>query len=230
MEPTAEELVEELPEEAVGEHETMQAVPVVEREREEDREERTVVLSRKTKARGAKQELLAVDNLIQGYSGSQPTRVRMEEEDNEDVPQGIEMTRERDVGMQMELVEDKDRLGAKGKSVIKALSNSRSTSFHATTPARPKKLGAAKMLSTTRDEGPTAADDSAFFEDSALVPKVVEEEEEEIPQIFAGQSFALVMMGEAGELVGTAVEQLGGTVSFDEGEDEADWVCVPHLV
>ena len=68
-----------------------------------------------------------------------------------------------------------------------------------------------------------------------MVPKTVEKEEEdaeeeEDPQLFAGKSFALMaMVGDVGKTVGSAVKKLGGKVSFDEGEDEADWVCVPHL-
>ena len=227
MEPTEEELTEDPGRDAFAEQDTTHAAPEVARESEE-REERMVMPSRKAKARGAKQDLLAVKLLLEGYSGSQPTRARADHEDDLNLPQQLEATKEKDVGMRMELVEDTDRLGAKGKSVIKALSNSRSTSFHASIPARPKTL-------STRDDGLCAADDSAFFEDSALVPKTVEKEEEdaeeeEDPQLFAGKSFALMaMVGDVGKTVGSAVKKLGGKVSFDEGEDEADWVCVTHL-
>lgn len=121
-------------------------------------------------------------------------------------------------GLAMERAEDTGlRMGAKiGKSVIQAISTSRSTSF-----LSDETVKRTVVQHATRVAG--ALDDSAYFEDVAAKRPV---EDDEAKQIFTGKTFCLVGMGKAGDIVKRAVEQHGGAVVDRSEEAQVDMLCV----
>lgn len=150
---------------------------------------------------------------------------------------GLTSVRLEKVEMAMELSEDKVlRMGAKGKSVIKALSTSRSKEFIAPDQRAPRNF--ASTTTILRHVNPFranagVADDSAFFEESFALREYKEGEDEEAPVVpcFEGHKFVLVGTEELKEgtveKVREAIVMRKGTVLELERVDEADWICVP---
>jgi hypothetical protein len=213
--------------------------------RKQDRDEKgeaIVVASRRSKARIGKDETAAVDSLLSDYNPTQSTS-RLTSNTDVELLSRIEATlpstngldKGKTVDLRMELVDDLSRPGAAGgKSVIKAMSTARSTSFHTSTPAPPRTLGAPRPFAPPQPD-PTPADasmqdDSAFFESEDVMSKPESSESEERPrQIFVGHTFAIMGMGRLPEVAAAAkaIVERGGQAWIEEREEEAQWICVP---
>lgn len=116
-------------------------------------------------------------------------------------------------------------IGASGKSVIKALSTSRATSFVAPS-IRVKKSDSASNLSLGRAELTEASihDDSAYFEELPEQPT-----EMNCPPIFKGMTFALIGLDDEATRMRERIVERGGTAWIDEHEEDAQYVIVHHF-